>query len=412
MSCRKIGGMSTLPLTAAPVGALSHIKVIDLTRILAGPYCTQLLSDYGAQVIKIEQPNSGDGSRQWGPPWIGDQSSYFLSVNRNKQSLTLNLKSVEGRTILKQLLAEADVLIENFLPGTLASMGLDYETLRHDFPQLVFCSITGYGQTGPYRDRAGYDLAIQAEGGMMSITGLAGEMPMRTGVAICDLMTGMHASSAILAALNYRSVSGKGQYIDIALLDSQVSWLINVAHGYFATGNPPARYGNAHPSLVPYQAFASADGYFVLAVGSDEQFRKMCVIMQRDDLMHDPRYAHNKDRVANRVELIEQMQQTFLNRRTDDWLHDFERAHVPSSRINDIPAVFTDPHVLARNMVQSVDHVTLGPINVVGPVAKMSATQPTVRTAPPTLGQHSADILQQLGYTHEQVSQLRATGII
>lgn len=379
---------------------------------MAGPYCTQLLGDYGAEIIKIEQPNLGDGSRQWGPPWVGDQSSYYLSINRNKQSLTLNLKTEAGQRILKQLLADADVMIENFLPGTLASMGLDYETLRHEFPRLIVCSITGYGQTGPYRDRAGYDLAIQAEGGMMSITGPAGEMPMRTGVAICDLMTGMHASTAILAALNYRHWTGKGQYIDIALLDSQVSWLVNVASGYFATGEAPARYGNAHPSLVPYQVFASADGYFVLAVGSDEQFRKTCDIMQRPDLRDNPRYARNKDRVQNRVELIAEMQKTFHTRSSKAWLAELEAAHVPSSVINDVPAVFADPHVLARHMLQSVLHPTLGPINVVGPAAKMSETQPAVRSAPPMLGQHSAAILQQLGYTPEQIEQLKLEKII
>ncbi|MFQ5422209.1 MAG: CaiB/BaiF CoA transferase family protein, partial [Anaerolineae bacterium] len=258
--------------------ALDDIRVIDLSRILAGPYTAMLLADHGAEVIKIEQPGQGDGTRQWGPPWVGSESAYFLSVNRNKKSVTLNLKSDKGKAILKKLVANADIFIENFKVGTMKRMGLDYETLCQDNPGLIYCSISGYGQTGPYRERPGYDFMIQAQGGIMSVSGPADGPPHKVGVAIVDITAGLFASNAILTALHHREKTGEGQYIDVALLDTQVAWLANVAHNYFATGEAPERYGNAHPNIVPYETFPTADGYIALAVGSDGQYRKFCQV--------------------------------------------------------------------------------------------------------------------------------------
>ena len=275
---------------------------------MAGPYCTQLLGDYGAEVIKIEVPGQGDGTRQWGPPWVGDQSAYFLSANRNKKSLSLDLRPAAGRAILRRLLREADVLIENFKVGTMTRLGLDYESLREEFPRLIFCSISGYGQTGPDRDRAGYDFMIQAEGGIMSISGPPDGPPSKVGVAIVDITTGQFAANAIgnaiLAALIARGKTGRGQYIDVALLDSQVAWLANVAHNYLATGQRPGRYGNAHPNIVPYQTFATADGFLALAVGTDGQYQKFCELAGRPDLAADPRFQTNPERVTHREVLI------------------------------------------------------------------------------------------------------------
>ena len=392
--------------------ALADIRIIDLTRVLAGPFCTQLLADYGADVIKIEQPGSGDGTRQWGPPWIGDQSAYFLSVNRNKRSLTLNLKSADGIAVLRALLATADVLVENFLPGTLAEMGLGYETLRAAFPRLIVCSITGYGQTGPYRDRPGYDFVVQAQGGLMSITGPADGEPSKVGIAVADITTGLYAANAILAALHARARTGTGQVLDVALLDSQIGWLANIAQNYFATGQAPRRMGNAVPSIVPYQSFQTSDGFIVLAVGADGQYRRMCEAMACQHLWHDLRFQTNPGRVNHRAELVPQLANIFREQPTVHWCRVLTAADVPCAPINDIPTALSDPHVLARGMVQTVSHATLGDINVLGPVVKLSDTPASVRTAPPLLGQHSVALLRELGYGADQIAQLRQTGAI
>ncbi len=375
--------------------ALSDICIVDLSRVLAGPYCTQLLSDYGAEVIKIEQPGLGDGTRQWGPPWVDGESAYFLSVNRNKKSVTLNLKAPEGQQILKRLVAGADIFIENFRPGTLARLGLDYESLAAMHPGLIYCSITGYGQTGPYRDRPGYDFIIQAQGGIMSITGPPDGEPYKVGVAIVDITAGLFAASAILAALHHRERTGQGQYIDVALLDSQVAWLANVAHNYFATGEPPQRYGNAHPNIVPYETFPTADGYVALAVGTDRQYERFCQVVGRPDLWEDERF------------------QTNAGRPTQYWVDLMVQAGIPVGPINDIPTVFADPQVQSRGMVQTVEHPTAGRIQVLGPVAKMSETPARVRSAPPLLGADTAEVLsRRLGYTAEEIEVLRQQGVI
>lgn len=395
-----------------PSGALDGIRVIDLSRVLAGPYCTMLLADYGADVIKIEQPGSGDPTRAWGPPWLGDQSAYYLTANRNKRGLTLNLKSAAGQAVARRLIAAADVVVENFLPGALARWGLDYATLTADQPGLIYCSITGYGQTGPYRDRPGYDFMIQAEGGVMSITGPANGEPHKVGVAIVDISAGLFAASAILAALHHRDRTGRGQHIDVALLDAQLGWLANVASNYLVGGEPPARYGNAHPNIVPYEAFPTADGYIAVGMGSDAQYRRFCELAGRPDLWDEPRYRTNAGRVTARAELIQRLREVFAARPAAEWLAALGVARIPAAPINDIPTALADPHVRARGQVQAVEHPTLGPVPQVGPVARLSETPATVRAAPPTLGEHTDAILREAGYADAQIDELRRTGVI
>ena len=397
--------------------ALADIRVIDLSRVLAGPYCAMLLADYGADVIKIEQPGSGDPTRAWGPPWVGGQpaegahSAYYLTANRNKRSLTLDLKAAEGQAIARRLVAGADVVIENFMPGTAATFGLDYETLAATQPGLIYCAITGFGQTGPYRDRPGYDFMIQAEGGVMSITGPAEGEPHKVGVAIVDISAALYAATAILAALHHRERTGHGQYIDVALFDAQIGWLANVAHNAFA-GAAPQRYGNAHPNIVPYETFPTADGPIAVGIGSDAQWQRFCALAARPDLAAEPRYATNAGRVAARAELIPRLGDVFRTRPAAEWLALLSATRIPAAPINDVPTALADPQTAARDMVQWVTHPALGPQQVLGPVAKLSATPATVRAAPPALGEHSAAILRELGYSDEEVTALRAREVI
>lgn len=392
--------------------ALSNILVIDLSRVLAGPYCTMMLGDFGAEVIKIEQPGSGDGTRQWGPPWVGSFSAYYLTANRNKKSVTLNLKHDEGKRLLRQLISQADVVVENFKVGTMARLGLGFETLREENPGLIYCAITGYGQTGPYRDRPGYDFMIQAQGGIMSITGPADGEPHKVGVAIADITTGLFACSAILAALHHREKTGEGQRIDVALLDSQVAWLANVAQNYFATGEPPQRYGNAHPNLVPYETFPTADGAIAVAVGSDAQFEKLCGVLGAPQLWQDGRFQTNAGRVTHRAALVETLRMLFVKRPSVHWLEKITAAGIPVSPINDIPTVLNDPQIAARNMVQSVTHETEGELSLLGPVAKLSETPPQIFDAPPLLGEHTAAVFQEkLGLSQSETDALRTKGV-
>ena len=391
--------------------ALGGIRILDLSRVLAGPYCTQLLADYGADVVKVERPATGDDTRHWGPPWVGDFSAYFLSANRNKRSLTLDLSTEKGRTVLRHLAASADILVENFKPGTMRRWGLDYETLAEDNPALIYCAITGYGQTGPYRDRPGYDFMIQAEGGIMSITGPAEGAPHKVGVAIVDVTAGLFATTAILAALRERGQSGQGQYIDVALLDAQIAWLINVAQNYFATGETPARYGNAHPNIVPYQPFETADGQIALAVGNDSQFERFCEAVGRADLAADKRFQHSAGRVAGRAELVATLSELFETRTTEAWLELLSEAGIPAAPINNIPTILADPHVRARQMVQTVAGPE-GPMQLLGPVARLSRTPAKIQSAPPALGADSEEVLRELGYSDEQIEALRASGVI
>ncbi len=397
------------PTTAA----LANIRVLDLSRVLAGPYCSMLLGDYGAEVIKVEQPGLGDPTRQWGPPWLGGESAYYLCANRNKRSITANLKHPAGRDIIHALAAHCDILIENFLPGEMAELGLDYPTLSANQPGLIYCSITGYGQSGPNRDRPGYDFIIQAEGGLMSITGPADGPPHKVGVAVVDLTAGLFAANAILAALHHRAHTGLGQYIDIALLDAQLAALINVAQNFLAAGRPPARHANAHPNIVPYESFPTADGHLAVAAGSDDQYRRLCRLLERPDLWEDARYQSNAGRVEHRRSLIPQLQETFLTRPTGEWVELLVGAGLPAAPINDLPTILADPQVAARDMVQRIEHPTAGPIELVGPVAKQSLTPPAIRSAPPLLGADTDAILANLlHYTPDQIAGLRESGAI
>ncbi len=392
--------------------ALSDLTILDFTRILAGPYCTQMLADHGASVIKIEQPGQGDGTRQWGPPWLGDQAAYFLSVNRNKRSLTLNLKHAEGQAIARSLAQRADVLIENFMPGTLDGIGLGYDALRARNPGLIYCSITGYGQNGPYRDRPGYDFAIQAEGGVMSITGEPAGAPMKVGVAIADITAGLFAANAILTALHHRERSGAGQAIDVALLDAQIAWLASVAQNVLVTKAPAKRYGNAHASIVPYQTFATSDGHLALAVGSDRQFHALCSALERDDVWADARFQTNPGRVTHRDELAPLLAAVFVTRSTAAWVRLLQPVGVPCAPINSVDAALNDPHVRARGMVQTAAHPTLGEIELLGPVAKFGATPAEIHSAPPLLGQHTDDVLRELGYDDAAIARLHHDGVV
>ncbi len=392
---------------------LTDIRILDLSRVLAGPYCTMVLADYGAEVIKVEEPGGGDGTRAWGPPWVGDQSAYFLAANRNKRSITVDLKAAEGRQMIHALAAQSDVVIENFKVGGAAKLGIDYATLAALNPRLVYCSITGYGQSGPYQDRPGYDFIIQAQGGVMSITGPEQGEPYKVGVAIADITTGLFAATAILAALHERAQSGRGQAIDVALLDSQIAWLANVAQNYLATGESPARYGNAHPSIVPYESFPTADGFIAVGIGTDAQYRKFCVAAGRPELAGDPRFATNAARVEHRRDLIPQLQAIFRTQPTATWLELFAALGVPAGPINDVATALEDPHVQARGMVQEVDHPTAGRIKLLGPVAKFGRTPATVRSAPPPLGHHTDEVLRDLlGYDAAHIASLRQRGVI
>ena len=395
------------------IAALDGIRVIDFSRVLAGPYCTMTLGDLGADVIKVEQPGTGDGARQWGPPWVGEESAYFLSANRNKRSVTLNLKHEEGQRLARELIASSDVLVENFRPGTAKKLGLDYETISSENSSLIYCSISGYGQNGPYKARSGYDFMIQAQGGILSITGPEEGPPSKVGVAIVDITAGLHATNAILASLLHRKKTGDGQFIDIALLDVQVGWLANVAHNYFATGEAPGRFGNAHPNIVPYQTFSTSNGYLAVAVGTDAQFGRLCAALGRADLGKNPKYQTNADRVEHRETLVPKLQEIFGARSAAEWIELLIEHRIPAGPVNDIPTVLNDPQVRAREMVQEVEHSSLGVIQQLGPVPKLSRTPARVRKAPPTLGEDTESVLlNELGRSPSEIESLRAEAVI
>jgi crotonobetainyl-CoA:carnitine CoA-transferase CaiB-like acyl-CoA transferase len=405
-------------------GALSHIRVLDLSRVLAGPWCGQILGDLGAEVIKVERPGSGDDTRHWGPPYIKDaegndsrEAAYFQSANRNKQSLTLDFTKPEGQRLVRELVAQCDVLLENFKVGGLAAYGLDYESLKAINPRLIYCSITGFGQTGPYARRAGYDFMIQGLGGLMSLTGRPegeeGAGPMKVGVALTDILTGLYATVGVLAALNQRDQSGIGQHIDVALLDVQVACLANQAMNYLSTGVSPKRLGNAHPNIVPYQDFPSADGNFILAVGNDGQFRKFCEVAGIAQLADDPRFASNKARVAHRAELIPLLRQATVFKTTAQWIESLEKAGVPCGPINDLEQVFADPQVKARGLRLELPNAMGSSTPQVASPLRLSATPVDYRSAPPLLGQHTESLLQRLlGLDEEQVTALREAGVV
>lgn len=392
---------------------LRGLRVIDLSRVLAGPHCTMMLADLGADVIKIEAPGKGDDTRQWGPPFAGGEAAYYLSVNRGKRSMTLNLGDERGRDILRALVQNADVLIENFRCSTMEKWGLGYESLKALNPRLVYCAVTGYGQNGPYHDRPGYDFIIQAQGGTMSITGEEDGQPMKVGVAIVDITAGLYATVAILAALRERERSAQGQFIDIALLDSQVAWLANVAENFLVSGDPPQRYGNAHPNIVPYELFPTQDGWLAVGVGNDGQWQRMCALAGWDDLAADARFATNPLRVRNRQELVVELQARFRTRVSKEWEAALVAAGIPCSPVNSVDRVFSDPQVLARDMVVTMPHPTAGTVRLSGSPLKLSRTPVRMTTPPPLLGQHTAEILEEiLGRSPDDVAWLREEGIV
>ncbi|OLF84793.1 CoA-transferase [Marinobacter sp. C18] len=404
-------------------GALSHLRVLDLSRVLAGPWAGQLLGDLGAEVIKIERPKSGDDTRSWGPPYLQgadgnvDLSAYFLTANRNKQSLAVDIAHPEGQELIRKLVAESDVILENFKVGGLKRYGLDYDSLKRINPKLIYCSITGFGQDGPYANRPGYDFLIQAMGGLMSITGQPdgepGAGPMKVGVALTDIMTGLYATIGVLAALSHRDRTGEGQYVEAALLDVQVACLANQAMNYLTTGQAPGRMGNAHPNIVPYQDFPTADGNMVLTVGNDEQFTRLCDVLEHPEWASDERFATNRARVANRKELIPRLRQATVMRSTQEWVQILERSGVPCGPVNTLDQVFEDPQVLARGMKQSVQHPSLGDVPTVGNPIRLKLTPVSYRTAPPLLGEQSKQVLEKIvGLSSGEIESLRERGIV
>ena len=401
-------------------GALEGIKVIDLSRILAGPWASQMLADFGAQVIKIERPNKGDDTRYWGPPFIKEktstqppQAAYFHSTNRNKQSIAIDIQHETGQQIIKDLVKNADVFIENFKVGALAKYGLDYPKLKLLNPNLIYCSITGFGQTGPSSERAGYDAMIQGEGGLMSITGVANGEPMKAGVALTDIMTGLYCSNAILAALMARNHIDKGQYIDIALLDVQVSTLANQGLNYLATGNNPKRQGNAHPNIVPYQTFNTSDGIMMLAIGNDTQFRKFCQLVEQPELADNPNFQTNEQRVINRESLIEHLSKILLSQPTVWWINQLETLDIPCGPINTLQEVFNHSQIKHRNLVRKIPDNCSKQIYTIASPINLSETPLQYRTAAPNLSEHCEQILSsELGYDSEKIQHLRENGIV
>ena len=392
---------------------LSGLTVLDFTRVLSGPYCTMLLADMGARVIKLEQPGRGDDTRAWGPPFVNGESAYFLSINRNKESLTLDLKSAAARPVLDSLLERADVLVENFRPGTMERLGLSYELLAERYPRLVYCSISGFGQTGPRSAEPGYDAVIQGEAGLMSITGDATGPPFRLGVAIADIVSGMFAAQGIAMALLARVRTGRGQRVDIGMLDATAALLTYQAGIYFATGSTPGRMGNRHPTIVPYETFQASDGDFVIAVGNDEQWRRFCRIAGLESIASDERFATNRARVVHYQELRPLLAERLRTRRRQDWVRELKSAGVPCGSVRSVGEVLQDSQLDARHMVETIDHVSAGAIRVLGVPIKLSDTPGAVRTAPPALGQHTDRILREdCGLTAEDIDVLRASKTI
>ncbi len=402
--------------------ALEGIRVLDLSRVLAGPWCSQNLADLGADVIKIERPGAGDDTRSWGPPFLKDRdgndtsdAAYYLAANRNKRSVTIDLACAAGQRAVRELAARSDVVLENYKVGQLAKYGLDYESLRSVNARVVYCSVTGFGQTGPWKHRPGYDFIIQGLGGFMSITGEAddrpGGGPQKAGVAVSDLMSGMFATQAVLAALLHRERTGEGQYIDIALLDVQVAMLANMNTNYLVSGAPPKRWGNAHPNIVPYQAFRAADQWIIVAVGNDEQYRRFCALSDRPDLFDDPRFSTNRERVRNRETLVPLLAELVAQQPARFWLEGLERAGVPCGPINDLGQVFDNEQVRARGMRIALEREDAGEIPLVASPMKMSATPPTYRRAPPRVGEHTGEVLRELlGYDDAAIRAVQGAG--
>jgi crotonobetainyl-CoA:carnitine CoA-transferase CaiB-like acyl-CoA transferase len=403
-------------------GPLEGIRVFDLSRILAGPTCTQLLGDLGADVIKIERPGAGDDTRKWGPPYVKAkdgkdtrESAYYLSSNRNKRSLAIDIAQKAGQALARRLIARCDIMVENFKVGDMAKYGLAYDDVKKNNPALIYCSITGFGQTGPYAPRAGYDMLAQGLGGIMSVTGESDGPPLKVGVGIADIMCGMYASTAILAALHHRDKTGQGQYIDLSLLDTQVGWLANVGLNYLTSGSVPQRVGNEHPNIVPYNVMPAADGHVILAVGNDGQFAKFCDFAGEPALAHDPRFATNEQRVMNRRALYDLLEEVMRHKTQGEWVEGLARLGVPCSPVNTVDQVFADPQVRARGMQIAMPHplAAKGDVDLIGNPIKYSATPVAYRRPPPYLGQHTDEVLGELlKLSGSEMAELRNKGVI
>jgi len=402
------------PSPSNPTGPLKGLRVVDLTRVLAGPTCTQMLGDLGAEVIKIERPGAGDDTRGFAPPYVPNtkESAYFVGVNRNKKSLTLDIAQPEGQAVVHKLLETADILVENFKTGALAKYGLGWEQLKEKYPGLIYCSITGFGQTGPYAPRPGYDALIQAMGGVMSLTGEPEGEPQKVGIPIADLFAGLYGTIGILAALRHKQATGQGQQIDIGMLDTHVAWLANQGMNYLATGENPPRLGNQHPNIVPYQVFPTQDGYMVLSIGNDPTFERFCKNFGLENLLADARYATNAARVQNRALVTETLTAITKTMPTKEWIAKLEALKIGCGPINTLKDVFADPHVLARDMLKEMPHASGETVTVIANPVKLSATPPDYRSAPPVLGEHSDPVLRGLGYSAEQIAALREKGIV
>jgi crotonobetainyl-CoA:carnitine CoA-transferase CaiB-like acyl-CoA transferase len=400
---------------AAPIGPLTGLRVLDLTRVLAGPTCTQMLGDLGAEVIKIERPEAGDDTRGFAPPFVPNtkESAYFVGVNRNKKSVTLDIAKPEGQAIIHKLLEHCDILVENFKVGALAKYGLGYEQLAKTHPRLIYCSITGFGQTGPYAPRPGYDALIQAMGGVMSLTGEPNGSPQKVGVPVADLFAGLYGCIGILAAVNHRNSTGQGQQIDIGMLDTHVAWLANQGMNYLATGENPVRLGNQHPNIAPYQEFPTKDGYLILAVGNDPTFERFCKAFGQEALLADPRFATNPIRVQNRQLVTDTLTPVMKSKTTAEWIDALEALKIGCGPINTLEQVFADPHVQAREMVVEMAHGSGETVKVIANPVKLSATPPSYRSAPPVLGEHTEEVLASvLKMSASDIAALREKGIL
>ncbi len=392
---------------------LSGYRILDLSRILAGPFCTMILGDQGADVIKVERPGVGDDTRTWGPPFAEGESAYYLCCNRNKRSIAVDLKNPDGLKLVKELAAESDVLIENFTPGLMKKFGLDYETLKETNPRLVYASVTAYGQDGPYRDRPGYDMVLSAVGGLMYITGEKDGNPCKVGVAITDVLTGVYASGAITSALLWRERTGRGQYIDVSLLDAQVSGLANIASNWLVAGKEATRWGTAHESIIPYQVFPTADRPIAIAAANQKLWLNFCRVLGRDDWTEDARFESNPKRVENRDALLPLIHEELAKKTCDEWMDLFVEAAVPCGPVNDMQHLFSDPQVKHRNMVEEIQHPTIGTLRLGGVPIKYSETPGAIRRHPPLLGEHTDEVLAEvLGFSSEQIDELRGKGAI
>lgn len=393
-------------------GALTGVRILDLTRVLAGPFCTMILGDLGAEIIKVEGTSMKDDTRAWGPPNIGGESAYYLCANRNKQAMSVNLKTEGGKEVFKKLVAQSDVVVQNFKTGTLDKWGLGYEVMKKMNPKVILASITGFGSNGPYKDQAGYDYIIQAMSGLMSITGATDSEPQKVGVAIADVLTGLYTAIGILAALHERGVSGQGQQIDISLFDSQISALVNVASNFLISGEIPRRLGNQHPNIVPYQVFPTLDQEMVVAVGNDKQFEKFASILEMPELSSNEKFSTNPKRVEHRRELIEMISEKLKMKPARHWQKLLTEAGIPNGPINNIETLFHDPQVHARNMVVEMPHPTAGKVKLVGSPLKLSRTPVKMRRHPPLYSEHTKPILTKIGYTAEQIKEMEKMEII